>query len=127
MKWDTQIQNLIIKMRKLSYFHINAKKVLDQPVLRMVYFAMTQSILQYGIIAWVGLEMVAYNKIQTAQKIIIKIILNRPKKYSSEHIFKEFKVFNIKQLFYRNSLYFIYKLILFPSSYSFKIVLIINN
>ena len=55
MKWDIQIQNLIIKMRKLNHFYINAKKILDKPLLRMVYFAMTQSLLQYGITAWGGL------------------------------------------------------------------------
>lgn len=45
----------------------------------MVYFAMTQSILQYGITAWdLELGIVANNKLLTAQKDIIKIILNKP-------------------------------------------------
>lgn len=44
MKWDIQIQNLIIKMRKLNHFYINATKILDKPMLRMVYFTMTQSL-----------------------------------------------------------------------------------
>jgi hypothetical protein len=110
MKWDIQIKNLIIKMRKLNHFYINAKKVLDKSMLRMVYFAMTQSILQYGITAWGGLGIVAYNKLQTAQKSIIKIILNKPITYPSNELFKEMNVFNIKQLFYRNALYFTYKL-----------------
>ncbi|KAF0759775.1 putative RNA-directed DNA polymerase [Aphis craccivora] len=33
---------------------MNAKKVLDKPMLQMVYFAMTQSILCYGLTAWGG-------------------------------------------------------------------------
>lgn len=35
---------LIIKLHKFNYFYINARKILDKQILRMVYFAMTQSI-----------------------------------------------------------------------------------
>lgn len=88
-----------MKMRKLNHFYINAKKVLDTPMLRVVYFAMTQSLLQYGITAWGGLGIVAQNKLLKAQKSIIKIILNKPKTYSSEKLFKDMNVFDVKQLF----------------------------
>lgn len=97
IKWDTRIENLIIKMRKLSYFYINAKKLLDKPMLRMVCLGWT-------------IEIVAYNKIQTAQKSIIKIIFYRPRTYPSEHFYKEIKLFNIKQLSYKKALYFSYKM-----------------
>lgn len=33
MKWDSQVRNLIIKIRKLKYFNINAKKINDRPTL----------------------------------------------------------------------------------------------
>jgi len=42
---------------------------------------MTQSILQYGIITWGGLGIIARNKILRAQKSIVKIILKKPKTY----------------------------------------------
>lgn len=63
-------------MLKLNYFHINARKILHKQILNIIYFAMTQSILQYGITAWGGLGIVANNKSIIAQKITIKIILN---------------------------------------------------
>lgn len=44
----------------------------------MVYFAMIQSILQFGIAARGGFRVTANNKILTAQKSTIKIILNKP-------------------------------------------------
>jgi hypothetical protein len=104
-KWDIHVNNLIIKMRKLNYFYLNSRKILDKQTLRIVYFAMTQSLLQYGITACDGLGIVASNKLITAQKNIIKIILNKPKTYPSENLFKDFKVFNVQQLSQRNSLY----------------------
>jgi len=104
------VQNLLIKIRKLNYFFLNARKVLNKQTLRIVYFTMIQSILQYGITAWGGLGIVATNKLITAQKSIIKIINNKPKTFPSENLFKDFKVLNVQQLFQRNSLYYIYKL-----------------
>lgn len=110
LKWDIHVNNLIIKMRKLNYFYINARKILDKETLRIVYFAMTQSLLQYGITAWGGLGTVANNKLLIAQKSIIKIILNKPRRYPSENLFKEFRVNNVQQLFHRNALYYVFKL-----------------
>jgi hypothetical protein len=49
LKWDIHVNNLIIKMRKLNYFYINARKILDKETLLIIYFALTQSLLQYGI------------------------------------------------------------------------------
>lgn len=73
---------------------------------------MTQSILQYVITTWTwggGLGIASSITIFMAQKSIIKIIMNKPKLYSTANLFKEFKVFTTKQLFYRKDLHFPYK------------------
>lgn len=78
----------------------------------MVYFAMTQSLLQYGITAWggEGLRVVTYNKLLTEQNSIIKIIFKKPNTFPSDYLSKDLKVLNIQQLFYRNSLFYTFKL-----------------
>lgn len=63
IKWDIHVNNRISKMRKHNYFYINARKILDKQILRMVYFTTTQSILQNGITAWGGLGIVVENNI----------------------------------------------------------------
>lgn len=72
-----------MKLRKLQYLYTNVRKLLNIKTLRMIYFAMTQSILQYGISLWGGLGIVASNIILRAQRSIIQIILNKPKTYLS--------------------------------------------
>lgn len=32
LKWDSHIDNLIIKMKKLNYFYINSRKILDKQI-----------------------------------------------------------------------------------------------
>jgi len=77
--------------------------------LRIVYFDTTQSILQYRITAFGCLGMVACNKLITAQKSIINIILNKLKTFPSIKLFTDFRVFNIQQLFQWNSLYYAFR------------------
>jgi len=55
----------------------------------MIYFAKTQSILQYSISAWGELGIVASNKILKSQKSIVKIIISKPKTYSSAQLYKK--------------------------------------
>jgi hypothetical protein len=50
LKWNINIENLIIRMRQLTYFFIIAKKILNKNIIRITYFAMAQSIIQYGLI-----------------------------------------------------------------------------
>lgn len=40
LKWDIHVNSLITKMRKLNYFYLNVRKILDKQTLRIVYFAM---------------------------------------------------------------------------------------
>ena len=51
----------------MHYLFINARKYLNNQTLRLIYFAMTQSIIQYGITAWGGLGSIGSNKIFRAQ------------------------------------------------------------
>lgn len=97
-------------MHKPTNIYINARKILNKQTLHIVYFAITQWILQYGITAWGGLGIVTNNKLITAQKSVIKILLKKPKTFPSENLFNDFRVFNVQQLFQRNSLYYVFKL-----------------
>jgi len=54
LKWNNHIEYIIVKLRQLTYFFIIAKKILNKQLIRITYFAMAQSLIQYGIIAWGG-------------------------------------------------------------------------
>jgi hypothetical protein len=72
LKWNIHIENLISKLRQLTYFFITAKKLLNKNYLRITYFAMIQSLIQYRIIAWEGCRTLKYN-LSVTQKNMIKI------------------------------------------------------
>ncbi|KAF0769160.1 Reverse transcriptase domain-containing protein [Aphis craccivora] len=51
-----------MSMRQLTYFYIIGKKKLNKNLIRITYFAMAQSIIQYGLIAWGGCNSSLKNK-----------------------------------------------------------------
>lgn len=94
---------VITKLQKLHYVYSNPRKLPNIQILRMIYFAIkVYSIIQYNFLEQPGI-IASNNKILRDQKIIIKLILNKPKTYSSVRLFKEFKIFTVQQLFFRIS------------------------
>jgi len=51
LKWNIHIENILNKLRQLTNFFLTANKILNKNYLRITYFAMIQSLLQYRIIA----------------------------------------------------------------------------
>lgn len=70
---------------------------------------MAQSTVQYGILAWGGCNTTLMKKINVAQKYIIKIVLHKPRTFSSETIFITFNVLTTNQLYHKNVLLYVYK------------------
>lgn len=75
----------------------------------MLYFAFVQSILQYGIIAWGSANKTHLILLKTTQNIILRVILNKHNRFSSNLLYKEFKVFDIVDLYKYKILYFMNK------------------
>jgi len=109
LKWNIHIDNLIIRLRQLTYLFIIAKKILDKNLNRITYFAMAQSIMQYGLIAWGGCNGSLKNKLLIRQKYLIKIILNKPKTFPSCDLFKLLRVLTQKICIKKQAICFIYK------------------
>jgi len=82
------------------------KKILSHLLLRTVFFSLGQSISSYDLEIWTG----TYNmhlqnpQILITTNSIIKISLHIPRLYHTIHLYKKFKVFNIKALNFKNVL-----------------------
>ena len=68
-------------------------------MLRNVYFAIFQSIIQHGIIAWGGSTKTNLNSLHLLQKRIIKICLKKRFDYATKLIYSEYYVFNSEQVY----------------------------
>lgn len=99
LKWDLQINNIINKIRYLLSNFKHLKSYLDIKELKTLYFALVQSQLSYGIIAWGGVVDSYLKKLEVIQKWILKIIFKKEYTYPSEALFEEAEVFTIRKLY----------------------------
>lgn len=109
LKWPHHITYLCKRLRKTIYKFVNLRCYLPIRVLRNVYLAIIQSIIQYGIIVWGGSTKINLSPLNLLQKRIIKICLKKRFDYPTKLIYSEFNVFNIEQIYKYTLLKFYHK------------------
>lgn len=58
----------------------------------MIYFSVFQSLFTCGIIGWGGTAFGFIEQLARTQKIILKLVSNRLRRYSTEQLFNEYEV-----------------------------------
>jgi hypothetical protein len=109
LKWSSHVQYTRNKLRKFIYVFSTLSRILTPSLMKQVYYAYIQSILQYGIIAWGGAYKTILNPLSIAQKLIIKSALRKPQRYPTDTLFEEFNVLNVSQLYIRTLVLYIFK------------------
>src|SRR5436190_12382610 len=93
----------------MIYVFNQLRNILNVKELLTTYYAYVQSILEGGIIAWGGAYKSTIEPLVITQKAIMKAALGRSRRYSTDALFDEFRVFDIRQLFIRTVLTYVYR------------------
>lgn len=99
LKWNKHIDILVAKLRCLLTKFKHLKKHLDVPNLMMVYAALCQSLIRYGIIGWGGAYSCHMRRVEVVQKWLLRIIYGKPLLYPTDDLFAVSRVMNPHQLF----------------------------
>lgn len=100
LRWDKHADDLVKRLRSLTFLFRSLSHILRTEELRLVYFGLVESLLRYGIIAWGGLLNVHMKKIETVQKKIIKIIYKKENTYPSVLLYRESALMDIRQIYF---------------------------
>lgn len=104
LRWNYQIQSIMQKLRGLAYKFKQIKPFMEIKHLKIIYTALVESILNYGIMGWGGVGQTYLKPLENLQKRILKIIFNKEKLFSTKLLFKEANLFSIRQLYCYNLL-----------------------
>ena len=96
LKWDSHTQYIVKKTKYLIFVFYKIAKYMETGTMRIIYFALFHSIMNYGIIAWGGAYNNSTEVLQRVQNRILKII--------NKNSFIQNHPMNIKQLFAYTSL-----------------------
>lgn len=100
LRWNFHIDYVTQKIRcLLSKFRLY-RDIFNEQHLKMLYFALVQSHLTYGIIAWGGVVNKYLSKLNVIQKWILKIMFKKSILYPTTSLFKDARVFDVRQLFF---------------------------
>lgn len=101
LKWDKQINYIIQKLRCILYKYKYLKHFLNTSSMKLIYHALVEPHLSYGIIGWGGVLKCHLNSLEILQKMFLKIMLNKEITYPTDQLFKIAGIFDIRQLFYK--------------------------
>jgi len=78
-----------------------AKLFLNTHWLKNTYFAISQSIIEYGIVAWGGVPLTYKNNLQVAQHTTLKIIFHKPRLQPTKQLYSDTKLLSIKKPYHK--------------------------
>lgn len=97
LRWSEHVDNLVRRLRYLTYAFKRLKAVLDIPTLKIIYTAIFLSNWRYGIIGWGGATKTVLKPLETLQKRVIKIIFNKGRMHPTAQLFVESKFLDVRQ------------------------------
>lgn len=109
LRWDVHICQVSKTLRYMLYKFRYLRSILDITHLKIVYYALVQSRLQYGILSWGGILDTHLTKMEVLQRRILKIMYNRKYDYSSDLVFGESQVLDIRQLYVHDIIVNVYR------------------
>lgn len=108
LKWQPHVDYLSNKIRTLIHKFYILREILSLRTLITIYKSLVESLIRYGILVWGGLYNNALDRLNVAQKYIIKIMYRKSRLYPSEQLFSG-DVCNIRTLYVMTVAAFIHK------------------
>lgn len=102
LSFKPHIDNLAGRIRKLIYVFKHLRHVADPDTIKMVYYALCQSLLGYCITTWGGSDNTHFLKLERAQRAVLKVSTFKPFRYPTTDLYQNCKVLTVRQLFILN-------------------------
>lgn len=104
LNWQPQIKALSNRTRRLIPIFKNLRDVADKNLLLTVYTALCQSLLCYCIPIWGGAAATHLIELERAQRMVIKIMFRKRRRFPTELLYKETKILTVRQLYIQNTI-----------------------
>ncbi|CAH1111970.1 unnamed protein product [Psylliodes chrysocephalus] len=100
LKWDIHVNKIIKKLISILFTFKKMRNILQTNELKVLYHALVESHLQYGISDWGGMYTCHSKNLEVIQKFFLKIIYKRNKTYPTENLFQETSIFSLRKLYF---------------------------
>lgn len=104
LSFKNHITILSKKVRKQIYLMKILRSVANFDVRKLVYKSLCQSLLQYCIGVWGGAAKTSMIQLERAQRSVLKVMLGKPRRFSTDKLYEESGVLRVRQLFILRSI-----------------------
>lgn len=99
LNWSSHINSQANRIRKLIPVFKKLRGSADRDTLFCVYYSLVQSLLQYCVVCWGGIGITKLLPLERAQRAILKVMTGKPRRYSTDVLYKECPVLSVRRLF----------------------------
>lgn len=103
INFKEHIMYLSGKVRRLIYVMKCLRDCTPTKILRTVYISLCQSVIHFCISVWGSAGKSYFIIIERAQRALLKVALRKPLRFSTDELYREFKVYRVRQLFIINA------------------------
>lgn len=99
LTFKPHVQVLNARMRKLIHIFRTLKQVADKKTVKMVYYALFQSSMDYCISSWGGAAKTHLIQLERTQRCILKVSAGLPYRFPTEILYRNWEVLTVRQSF----------------------------
>lgn len=99
LKWKPHVSYLTMRVRKLFHRFYLLRDIFSKQLITTVYYALAESLLSYGILVWGGIYDTHLKQLQICQNKLIKIIFNLHPRHSTNVLYTDNKLLNIRNIY----------------------------
>lgn len=99
LNWHKHVDLLTNRVRKLMPVFKKLRHIEDMALIKMVYYSLCQSIVDYCIAVWGGTHKNNIIKLERAQRAVLKVATSKPRLHPTTLLYKECGVLTVRQLF----------------------------
>lgn len=99
LNFKLHIDQLSNRVRKLIFIFKLLRQSADADIMKMVYGALCQSILNYCITTWGGAAKTHLIQVERAQRAVLKVCCFKPRLYPTDKLYEFCEVPTVRQLF----------------------------
>lgn len=99
LNFQSHIDQLVARTRKFIYVFKTLRHISDQKIIKQVYYAICQSVLNYCINVWGGVAKTYMIRLERAQRAILKVATFRPFMFPTTELYRDCEVLTVRQLF----------------------------
>lgn len=99
VNFKPHIDLLVLRLRKIIYIFKTLRYIANLHVIKMVYTALCQSLIEYCIVSWGGTYKTSLIEVERAQRTILKVAAGLPFRYSTLDLYKKWDVLSVRKIF----------------------------